>query len=107
MKMCAVLEDQLGVPPQEATTELYRAIQEGPCSATGGRPSCHLWRSRLASRPPARPPSFLEGEEPVDRPVFVARERELAQLAGFLDSALAGQGRWSLSPATPAVARRP
>ena len=25
----AILEDQLGVPPQEATTELYQAIQEG------------------------------------------------------------------------------
>ncbi|TEU12039.1 MAG: hypothetical protein E3J21_22195, partial [Anaerolineales bacterium] len=39
-------------------------------------------------------PPFLE-EEPaqVEIPVFVARERELAQLDGFLDLAMAGQGR--------------
>jgi predicted ATPase len=42
----------------------------------------------------ARPPLFLEEEPPqVERPVFVARQRELAQLDGFLDLALAGQGR--------------
>ena len=38
--------------------------------------------------------AFLEGEEDkVPRPVFVARERELAQLDGHLDQALSGQGR--------------
>ena len=43
--------------------------------------------------PGAEPPSFLEGEQPVERPLFVARERELAQLDGYLDAALAGQGK--------------
>jgi predicted ATPase len=40
------------------------------------------------------PPPFLH-EEPVEaeRPVFVARDRELAQLRAFLDMALTGQGR--------------
>jgi predicted ATPase len=43
----------------------------------------------------AEPPPFLDEEEPieVERPVFVARERELAQLGRFLELALAGQGR--------------
>jgi predicted ATPase len=35
----------------------------------------------------------LVEEVPVERPVFVARERELAQLEGHLEAALAGQGR--------------
>ena len=41
------------------------------------------------------PPSFLgeEGAVTVERPVFVARRRELARLDEFLDLALAGQGR--------------
>ncbi|MFX1301635.1 MAG: AAA family ATPase, partial [Promethearchaeota archaeon] len=39
-------------------------------------------------------PGFLEGEEEAfPSPVFVARERELAQLDGYLNTALAGQGR--------------
>jgi ABC-type oligopeptide transport system substrate-binding subunit len=39
-------------------------------------------------------PAFLEGEEDkVPRPVFVARERELTQLDGYLNTALAGQGQ--------------
>jgi len=42
------------------------------------------------------PPGFASEEAQIgaaDRPAFVARERELAQLGGFLDQALAGQGR--------------
>jgi len=39
-------------------------------------------------------PAFLEGEEDaLPSPVFVARERELAQLDGYLDQALSGRGR--------------
>jgi predicted ATPase len=39
-------------------------------------------------------PAFLEGEEEAfPSPVFVARERELALLDGYLDQALSGQGR--------------
>ena len=80
-----ILEDQLGVPPEETTTQLYRAIEKGRVSASPvpGR------RSDL----PARPPPFLGEEDRVERPVFVARESELAQLASFLDSALAGESK--------------
>jgi serine/threonine-protein kinase len=57
--------------------------------------------------PPAQPPSFLEEGEPVERPVFVARERELAQLDGYLNTALAGQGRVVFVTGDPGRARRP
>ncbi len=80
-----VLEDQLDVPPEEATAELSKAIEEG-CAPPPRTPD------RLADLPPSAP-SFLEGEEPVERPIFVARDRELAQLDGFLDTALTGRGQ--------------
>jgi hypothetical protein len=42
----------------------------------------------------AEPPAFVAtGKEPYERPVFVARERELTRLEGFFETALAGQGR--------------
>jgi adenylate cyclase len=91
----AVLVDQLGVPPQEATTELYEAIQGGrvpPPPEESVEQEGLLPLDRLIESG-AEPPSFLEGEVPVERPVFVARERELAQLDGHLKAALAGQGK--------------
>jgi DNA-binding SARP family transcriptional activator/tetratricopeptide (TPR) repeat protein len=81
----ALLEEQVGVPPQEATAELGRAIKEGrapPPPSPEGIPESA-----------AQAPSFLEAEEPAERPIFVAREREMAQLSGFLDAALADQGQ--------------
>jgi predicted ATPase/DNA-binding SARP family transcriptional activator len=78
-----VLEDQLGLPPQEMTTQLCKAIEEG-----------HAPPLPLVDRLPdlsVHPPPFLEGDEVVERPVFVARKRELAQLDGFLDAALVGR----------------
>jgi DNA-binding SARP family transcriptional activator/predicted ATPase len=83
-----LLAEELGVEPAEETTRLYEQIRDGELKAPVPFPA----------RPPAfaaEPPSFLDEEEPieVERPVFVARERELAQLDGFLDLALAGQGR--------------
>ncbi|TEU18704.1 MAG: hypothetical protein E3J21_05315 [Anaerolineales bacterium] len=78
-------------------TEL-EAILKGWEVPTPARPapveSRFAGESRFSTpTPPAQPPSFLEEEEPVERPVFVARERELAQLDGYLNTALAGQGR--------------
>jgi DNA-binding SARP family transcriptional activator/predicted ATPase len=89
-----VLQDQLGVPPSEEIAALYKAIEQGHAPAL---PTDQLCKSpeepahRLDI--PAQPPAFLEGEDQVQRPVFVAREAELAQLAGFLDSALAGKSK--------------
>ena len=80
----AVLEGQLGVPPQEATVELYRAIQAGECPP----PPEEAWEGEALE-----PPAFLVGEAPAERPIFVAREPELALLEEHLEAALAGQGK--------------
>ena len=80
-----VLEDQLGVPPQEMTTQLCQAIEEGrapPLPTPDPSPDI-----------PSRLPPFLAGEEGVQRPVFVAREHELACLDRFLDGVLASRAR--------------
>ncbi len=82
---CRVLAEELGVEPSEETTHLYELIRDGE------------WEMKRKDRRDvlvAFPP-FLTGEEPVEveRSLFVAREPELAQLQGFLDAALAGQGR--------------
>ena len=86
---CArTLEEQLGVPPHEATTELHQAIQAGRAPAL---PSEATQPETPAA--PVQPPAFLTRDVPVERPVFVARERELASLDRHLQAALAGQGR--------------
>jgi DNA-binding SARP family transcriptional activator len=94
-QQCArILQDQLGVPPSEGTIELCAAIEQGLAPAL---PIDQLARSaeEPTHRPEiaAHPPSFLEGEELVERPIFVARDHELAQLSGALDSALAGRAK--------------
>ncbi|MCL7454280.1 MAG: AAA family ATPase [Anaerolineae bacterium] len=76
-----------GVPPQETTTALYQAIQEDrtPPPPAAPRPDAGPIKAAL--------PSFLQADRPVERPVFVAREDELARLERHLDAALAGRGR--------------
>jgi DNA-binding SARP family transcriptional activator/energy-coupling factor transporter ATP-binding protein EcfA2 len=99
----AVLQDQLGVPPQDPTTALYQAIQTGhippPPTTEPLQPMVGATEQDRQLSPGGvpdlimQPPSFLEGEVSVERPVFVARERELSQLEGHLKAALAGQGK--------------
>jgi DNA-binding SARP family transcriptional activator len=99
----AILQDQLAVPPQAATTELYLGIKEGrapaPPIGLDLRPSDERRRDPTPSARARRPelavqlPAFLEGREPAEPPVFVARERELAQVDGFLNATLSGRGR--------------
>ncbi|MCP4539742.1 MAG: tetratricopeptide repeat protein, partial [Chloroflexi bacterium] len=72
------LREELGVEPAEETSTLYRQIQAGELDL------------------PPQLPTFLTEEgarHEVDRPLFVARERELAQLDTSLNAAMAGQGR--------------
>ncbi|MGD2166437.1 MAG: BTAD domain-containing putative transcriptional regulator, partial [Anaerolineae bacterium] len=79
-----LLAEELGVEPAEDTTRLYDKIRDGELEVTAplGISAAEL-------------PSFLhekkEGE--VERPIFVARKREVAQLDAFLGKALAGRGR--------------
>jgi len=80
---CRILTEELNVEPGTETTRLYEQIRDGELEV----PAQSL--DRLPE-----PPAFLAGEEQApDRPVFVARERELAQLDGFLGQALSGQGQ--------------
>ncbi len=89
-----VLEEELGVPPSAETTALYgriraeRLVREEKEAAAPTPTPPHP--------PTPHPPAFLSREEEpaaLERPVFVARERELARLDGYLDTALASQGR--------------
>jgi DNA-binding SARP family transcriptional activator/predicted ATPase len=81
---CRLLAEELGVEPAEETTRLYEQIRDGDLKAPMPSPI------RVVE-----PPPFLgeQGAVTVERPVFVARRRELARLDEFLDLALAGQGR--------------
>ncbi len=80
------LAQELDIEPDQETTRLYEQISEGKLRAP-----------ESLARPPdamAEPPPFLDQElVEAERPTFVARERQLAQLGGFLDVALGGQGR--------------
>ncbi|UCC65447.1 MAG: AAA family ATPase, partial [Anaerolineae bacterium] len=84
------LEGELGVPPSAETTALYeqlRAKREIVAPVPTAAPT-------IAVTHPPRPAFLSDSAEPVvvERPVFVARERQLARLKGYLDRALAGQG---------------
>jgi DNA-binding SARP family transcriptional activator/predicted ATPase len=94
-----LLAEELGVEPAEETTRLYEQVRDGKFTRGAeeqrGRGAVAPAPATSPTIPAARHPSFLDGEEAVDaeRPVFVAREHELAQLEGFLGLALAGQGQ--------------
>ncbi|MBU1750507.1 MAG: AAA family ATPase, partial [Chloroflexi bacterium] len=75
-----LLTQELSVEPEPETTALYERIRDGLWSEETG-----VRGSREAISPAPRPPA--------PPAVFVARERELAKLDGFLARALAGQGQ--------------
>jgi ABC-type oligopeptide transport system substrate-binding subunit/DNA-binding SARP family transcriptional activator len=79
---CQVLAKELNVEPGPETTALYERICAGELDRPPPEPT------------PVALPSFLSSPpSDIVPPPFVARERELAQLDGFLDLALAGQGQ--------------
>jgi DNA-binding SARP family transcriptional activator len=99
----AILKDQLDVLPQEATVRLSDDIRQGrvpsPPPAQPAEPQ-RLGREQDPSLPQngfldldAEVPSFLEADLPVETPLFVAREQELAQLEEHLEGALGGRGK--------------
>jgi DNA-binding SARP family transcriptional activator/tetratricopeptide (TPR) repeat protein len=72
------LIEELDVEPADATIVLYQQIQAGTLSL------------------PPQLPAFLSEEKArrkFERPLFVGREAEMAQLDGFLKGVLAGRGR--------------
>jgi DNA-binding SARP family transcriptional activator/predicted ATPase len=94
-----LLAEELGVEPAEETTRLYEQIRDGLLSRRAEEPFDFAQDRRrgrgLVAAAAVTPPAFLTSEplHPSTPAPCVARERELAQLAGFLDLALAGQGR--------------
>jgi DNA-binding SARP family transcriptional activator len=86
-----VLEQELGVPPSAETTALYERIRSErtqPVAPQVGAPR--------PTRPRIPTPGFLSDKAETvvpERPVFVARERELARLDGHLQTARQGQGQ--------------
>jgi DNA-binding SARP family transcriptional activator/predicted ATPase len=85
---CRLLAEELGVAPAPTTVALYEQIRSGQLE-TQRQPA---GRSREAA---VEPPLFPEQDEAAgaERPLFVAREGELARLGACLDLVLAGQGR--------------
>jgi ABC-type oligopeptide transport system substrate-binding subunit/DNA-binding SARP family transcriptional activator len=83
-----ILSDEMGTEPAEETTTLYEQIRSGALEVPVLVPVRRLDR-------PVQLPAFLE-ETTVDvsqRPLFVARERELAELEAHLKRAIDSQGR--------------
>jgi DNA-binding SARP family transcriptional activator len=86
-----VLADELGVEPGSETTRLYEQIRDG--EFPGERPSSAPQERRRTARVPFPTlPTTEDGAEP-ERPVFVAREGELARLSAYLDAAIDGRGQ--------------
>jgi DNA-binding SARP family transcriptional activator len=81
-----LLATELDAKPSQVTERLYRQIRAGKLEVT----------VTAAYQPggPMRLPSFLQeaAVERAERPVFVAREPELARLERYLEQARAGQG---------------
>jgi DNA-binding SARP family transcriptional activator/tetratricopeptide (TPR) repeat protein len=93
-----VLAEELGVAPGAETTALYERIRDGEVAEAEGQGAAlvlPMSQKRGEDLGPVALPPFLTGTASDDRPTlhFVARERELAQLDGYLAEALAGQGR--------------
>ena len=88
-KTCsAILKNELGIEPEATTSALVQAIKNGELTV----PS-KTW-DKSAIQP--TPPSFLldpDAKPTTKRPVFVAREAELAHLFGLLEKMLTGHGQ--------------
>ncbi len=96
----AVLDEELGVTPEAETTALYEAIKARRLGQPTDQADVVLPGPSNKGMPmpeaPVQPqPAFLtedQGQE-LTRAVFVARERELSQLAAALKSAKVNQGQ--------------
>jgi len=82
-----LLADEMGIEPMEETTKLFEQILEGKLGPRTSLPQLEIHKEHLAFLDNAHEPEDFES------PVFVAREREMAQLEQFLDCALKGEGR--------------
>jgi DNA-binding SARP family transcriptional activator len=82
------LNRELGLEPSPETQRLYEQALRGELDGFVSPPPV------FADLAYGRPPFLDEGEpQQIEKPIFVAREGELAKLESFLDLALANQGR--------------
>jgi ABC-type oligopeptide transport system substrate-binding subunit/DNA-binding SARP family transcriptional activator len=79
-----IVAQELGVEPAEETRALYQRIQTEELAPAPGRP---------AEIEVQLPDWLVQEREPLPLPVFVGRERQLAQLEGFLARAIEGRGQ--------------
>jgi DNA-binding SARP family transcriptional activator/predicted ATPase len=91
------LDRELGLEPSSETQRLFSAILAGDIvqqSSPVGQ-GAHANPHAPAIQSGEQRPAFLDVVEPhpVERPVFVARQKELVQLRKAFERALAGQGR--------------
>ncbi|RIK44568.1 MAG: hypothetical protein DCC55_02040 [Chloroflexi bacterium] len=101
-----MLQAELGLSPTQETDALVEAIKAGQTPSIGKQTTQHspalIGSNQATASPPtlstseAGLPAFLTAQAPasvVDKIIFVARRQELAQLRGFLQRMLAGQGQ--------------
>jgi ABC-type oligopeptide transport system substrate-binding subunit/DNA-binding SARP family transcriptional activator len=118
-----VLDDELGVEPDEETTRLFQQIQAGDlpappaARAASATPAASLAAERapmpaaptpaaLMPMPPVALPAFLhEGATGPEPPAFVAREQELVRLGRLLDDACDGHGRVAFVTGVPGLGK--
>jgi DNA-binding SARP family transcriptional activator len=84
------LVEELGIEPSERLRDLEQAI---------------LTQDSKLHLVPANEPATAEPRAEAQRGTFVGRERELAELAGGLDDALAGRGRVFLLAGEPGIGK--
>jgi predicted ATPase len=85
-----LLEEELGIPPTKDTEQLYQVIKAKLLNP----PVLQAEPKEMAESQKPPPVSMEESDEAIlNWPSVVARESELARLNGFLEQAIAGQGR--------------
>lgn len=94
-KLSMILNEELGIAPEEETVSLFDAIRLGQYSKKSFNYLSIGINPKIFESIQLNPPKFLETSETAikNRNVFVAREAELKVLDEHLDSALSGSGR--------------
>lgn len=82
------IDRELGIEPSDEMQRLYESI------LLGQRDTAPVVAARSPDQMASRPPFLDAGaRQEREKPLFVAREKELAQLEGFLNRALEGKGQ--------------
>lgn len=106
-----LLERELGIPPQMATSELYQAIKENRLPPPADRPaSAEEVRSALENlnRPTVAPPTLTATYSTLDRLArgqLVGRGRELAETIALWNRAVSGEGQMLLVSGEPGIGK--